>query len=66
MDSKAVEGKKMPNWLMTAVSTFGLGFQLLIIGLMLAFDLKQYIIRFFVGYSIFIIVFIGIRKLVNR
>ncbi len=66
MDSKAVVGKKIPNWLMTAVSTFGLGFQLLIIGLMLAFDLKQYIIPFFMGYSIFIIIFIGIRKLVNR
>ncbi|TMM56893.1 CDP-alcohol phosphatidyltransferase family protein [Maribacter algarum] len=66
MDAKAVEAQKLPNWFMTAVSTFGLGFQLLLIGIMLALDLKQYIIPFFIGYSIFILVFIAIRRLINR
>lgn len=65
LDKKAIEDNHLPNWLMTAVSTFGLGFQLLIIGLMLAFNLEQLIIPFFIGYSAFILVFIGLRKLVN-
>ncbi|WP_373518235.1 CDP-alcohol phosphatidyltransferase family protein [Pricia sp.] len=66
LDRKAVESHKLPNWLMTAVSTFGLGFQLLIIGSMLATGLEQWIVPFFIGYSFFILVFIGIRRLINR
>jgi hypothetical protein len=48
---------------MTAVSTFGLGFQLLMISLMLAFGFKEYIIPFFLWYSVMIFIFIGIRKI---
>lgn len=66
MDRKAVESQKLPNWLMTAVSTFGLGFQLLIIGSMLTTGLEQWIIPFFIGYSFFILVFIGMRRFINR
>ncbi len=66
LDPKAVESKCLPNWLMTAVSTFGLGFQLLVIGLMLALDLGPYIFTTFIGYSILIPVFIGLRRLINR
>lgn len=66
LDRQAVESHNLPNWFMTAVSTFGLGFQLLIIGLMLAFDLKSYIVPFFIGYSLLIFVFIGIRRAINR
>jgi phosphatidylserine synthase len=66
LDRNAVRGKNLPNWFMTAVSTFGLGFQLLLIGFMLVLDLKQYIIPFFIAYSFFIIVFIGIRRMINR
>jgi uncharacterized membrane protein len=66
LDKKAIESGKFPNWLMTAVSTFGLGFQLLLIGFMLALGFKQFIIPFFIGYSIFILVFIGLRRLINR
>jgi hypothetical protein len=51
---------------MTAVSTFGLGFQLLVIGLMLAFGLEDFIFPFFIAYSGFIFVFIGIRRYINR
>ncbi|GMN09250.1 CDP-alcohol phosphatidyltransferase family protein [Croceitalea sp. MTPC9] len=65
MDRKAVKSSKLPNWFMTAVSTFGLGFQLLLIGLMLALGFKEYIIPFFISYSIFILVFIGLRRLIN-
>lgn len=66
MDRNAVHAKKFPNWFMTAVSTFGLGFQLLLICLMLAFGFEQYIIPFFIVYSFFIPVFIAIRRLINR
>ncbi len=65
LDKNAIKGKYQPNWLMTAVSTFGLGFQLLLIGLFLVFDLKAYIIPFFIGYSLLIFVFILIRQLLN-
>ena len=47
LDRKAAESQNLPNWLMTAVSTFGLGFQLLIIGLMLVLGLKDVIVPFF-------------------
>lgn len=66
LDRRAVESQNLPNWFMTAVSTFGLGFQLLLIGIMLAIDLEYYIVPFFIGYSFFILVFVTIRRLINR
>jgi phosphatidylglycerophosphate synthase len=66
LDRDAVEAQNLPNWFMTAVSTFGLGFQLLLIGLMLALDFKHFIIPFFIGFSVFILIFILIRRLINR
>lgn len=62
LDSNADKGKVMPNWLMTSVSTFGLGFQLLIISAMLVFGLKAFILPFFLVYTLMVFVFIGIRK----
>jgi hypothetical protein len=66
LDSTAKDSKYLPKWFMTAVSTFGLGFQLLLIGLMLVLNLTEYIIPFFIIYSAFIFVFIGIRRFINR
>jgi len=63
LDSNANKGKTFPKWLMTCVSTFGLGFQLLIIAIMLVLELKTYILPFFLVYTVMIFVFIGIRKL---
>lgn len=63
MDANAYKVKRLPNLLMTAVSTFGLGFQLLLISLMLILGFKEYIIYFFLWYSLMIVVFISIRKL---
>ncbi len=63
LDPKASKTPVFPNWFMTAVSTFGLGFQLLIISVMLVLGWKEFIIPFFIFYSIFIFVFIGIRKI---
>lgn len=63
LDGNAPQGKLLPNLLMTAVSTFGLGFQLLIISLMLVSGYKEFIVPFFLWYSLMIFVFISIRKL---
>tara|TARA_B110000027_G_scaffold133367_1_gene161654 strand:+ start:1168 stop:1929 length:762 start_codon:yes stop_codon:yes gene_type:complete len=63
LDVNASEGKRLPNILMTALSTFGLGFQLLTISLMLVLGYKEYIAYFFLWYSLMILVFIAIRKL---
>lgn len=65
LDRDAPKGDHLPKWFMTAVSTFGLGFQLLIISVMLALGLTSYIIPFFIGYSLFILLFIGIRRFIN-
>jgi len=61
-DSKADKGKVLPNLLMTGISTFGLGFQLLIIAVMLVAGLKAFILPFFLFYTVMVFVFIGIRK----
>ncbi len=66
MDPQAVQGTHMPNWFMTLVSIFGLGFQLLLIGLLLIMGYKESVIPFFMGYTLLIFVFIGTRKSVNR
>lgn len=62
LDKQAYRGKTTPNWLMTAISTFGLGFQLLLIAILLVLGMKDYIIPFFIGYSVMIFVFIAIRR----
>jgi hypothetical protein len=66
LDKKAPVGEHMPKLLMTAVSSFGLGFQLLVMGAMLCLGWANYIIPFFISYTAFILVFIAIRRLVNR
>lgn len=62
LDSNANEGKIFPNLLMTAISTFGLGFQLLLISMMLVVGYKEYVIVFFSWYTLMVLIFIGIRK----
>lgn len=62
LDSDAYKVKTFPNWFMTFVSLYGLGFQLLLISLMLALGYIDYIAPFFIGYSFLIFALIGIRK----
>jgi phosphatidylglycerophosphate synthase len=62
LDKQAYKTKTFPNWFMSMISVYGLGFQLLIIAFMLAFHLTNYIIPFFVGFTILIFVFVIIRK----
>ena len=66
LDRSAEKSNSFPNWFMTVVSTFGLGFQLLVIGCMLVLGFRVYIIPFFIGYSCFILIFILIRRIINR
>lgn len=63
LDKKASKSNPSPNWLMSAISTFGLGFQLLIIAIMLILGYKTYIIPFFIAYTFMIFIFIGLRKM---
>jgi len=63
LDPKASKSKRFPNIFMSAVSIFGLGFQLLLISFMLILGYKDFIIPFFIGYTALIFVFIGIRRL---
>ena len=62
IDQNAVKSKPFPKWFMTLVSVYGLGFQLFIMALMLVLKLQAFIIPFFIGYSVLIIVFIFIRR----
>ena len=62
LDAKAINSKPFPSWFMTAVSIYGLGFQLLIMSLLFIIGLENYIIPFFMSYSIFIFLLIGIRR----
>jgi len=63
LDTNAYKSKRFPNLFMSAVSIFGLGFQLLIISVLLFLGYKVVVIPFFIGYTALIFVFIGIRRL---
>lgn len=62
LDQDAYKVKTFPNWFMTLLSMFGLGFQLLIIAVMLPLGWIESIIPFFIAYTLMIFVLIGIRK----
>lgn len=62
LDKNAQLAKPFPKWFMTLVSFYGLGFQLLIISVMLAAGWIDFILPFLIFYSLFILVFILIRK----
>lgn len=62
LDRNAAKLNTFPNWFMTLVSLYGLGFQLLLISLMLILNWIEFIIPFFIVYSLLIPVLIIIRK----
>ena len=62
LDKEAYKVKTFPNWFMTLLSVYGLGFQLLIVAVMLSFGWIDYIISFFIIFTLLLFVFIGIRK----
>ncbi|MDF1695954.1 MAG: CDP-alcohol phosphatidyltransferase family protein [Saprospiraceae bacterium] len=63
LDQGAVNSKPFPKWFMTILSTFGLGFQLLVMAILLTIDKPEWIFPFFIFYSTFIFIFIGIRRI---
>jgi len=63
LDKNAHESTPFPKWFMTLVSVYGLGFQLLCMSIMLIFNLNDFVIPFFIVFSVFIVVFILIRKI---
>jgi hypothetical protein len=62
LDKEAYKVKTFPNWFMTLLSLYGLGFQLLIIAIMLPLGWIEFIVPFFIGYTLLIFGLIGIRK----
>ena len=64
LDPEAYKVKTFPNWFMTLLSLYGLGFQLLIIAIMLPMGWVENIVPFFITYSALIFVMIGIRKII--
>ncbi len=66
LDPEAYKVKTFPNWFMTLLSLYGLGFQLLIIALMLPLGWIDYIAPFFIGYSSLLLVLIAIRKTIIK
>ena len=62
LDCDAYKLPTFPNWFMTFVSIYGLGFQLLIIAVMMPLNWINYIAPFFIVYTLFVFVLIGIRK----
>lgn len=65
LDENAEQADNYPKWFMTALSCFGLGFQLLMIAVMLCLGLANAILPLFIGFTAFIFVFIIIRKAIN-
>ncbi len=63
LDRNAIASKPFPSWFMTLLSVYGLGFQLLLMSLLLMVDLPQLIIPTLLGMTLFLFVFILIRKL---
>jgi phosphatidylglycerophosphate synthase len=62
LDRKANRQTSFPNWFMSVLSLYGLGFQLLIVSVFLALGFIQYIIPFFIVYTFLLFVLVGIRK----
>ena len=66
LDKNAEQAKHFPKWFMTALSCYGLGFQLLIIAIMLILGWADYILTFFIVFTVLIFAFVAIRKIINK
>jgi phosphatidylglycerophosphate synthase len=62
LDQNAFKVRSFPNWFMTLVSAYGLGFQLLIMAVMLAFGMIDYILMFFIWYNMLIVLILWLRR----
>ena len=66
MDKDAKQSPLFPKWFMTLISSYGLGFQLLVMAIMLSFKLQNFVILFFIYYSVLLFVFVGLNQLVLK
>lgn len=66
LDKQAMHGNTFPKWFMTMTSVFGLGFQLLIIAILLSLGKASLIIPVILASSVFILVFIALRRFVVK
>jgi len=64
MDKEARDSPPFPKWFMTLISLYGLGFQLLLMSVMLVLNLQLYIIPFFISYTALVLLFVGLRKFI--
>jgi phosphatidylglycerophosphate synthase len=62
VDPNASKAKPFPNWFMSLVSLYGLGFQLLIMAVFLAFHKAELILPFILWYSLLFPVIIFVRR----
>ncbi|MGM0582516.1 MAG: CDP-alcohol phosphatidyltransferase family protein [Bacteroidota bacterium] len=62
-DKEAYKIRHLPNWFMSMISIYGLGFQLMLMAIMMSMGWLEYIVPFFISYTTLVFVFIGIRKL---
>jgi len=66
LDYSASSGKQIPNGLMTILSIFGLGFQLLLISLLLIAGLKSYVAPIIIALTALLPLFIFFRKFSSK
>ncbi len=62
LDSEAYKVNTFPNWIMTLVSIYGLGFQLLVISIMLSLGWIDYIATLLIISTFLIFILVAIRK----
>lgn len=63
LDPGAPSVSRLPNWFMSLISLYGLGFQLLIISVFLPLGLITLLLPFFIGYNLLSLLFVGLRRL---
>lgn len=63
LDSKASKSKRFTNWFMTMISLYGLGFQLMLMAILLVLGMINLILPFFIYYTALTIPFLFLRKL---
>jgi hypothetical protein len=66
LDADAYKVKKFPNWFMTILSVYGLGFQLLLMAFLLAINTVNFILPLFIGMTFPVFILIGIRRLMIK
>jgi phosphatidylglycerophosphate synthase len=62
LDPEATKVRTLPRWFMSMVSIYGLGFQLLLIAVLMTIGYIDLVIPFFICYSVLLILFIELRK----